>query len=99
MYERPAAETPERSPRAELIASLKFLPLKLLVGVILVAAITLVARPLLEEWAVSALGLGTMFMVGFVDWRRWREIHWKPLAVFAVLAYGASFVVWYLFPQ
>jgi hypothetical protein len=88
-----------RSRRAQFISWPKWLGVQFLAGVILIAVITLVMRPLLEGWEVRALGQGTMFMACFVDWSRWREFRWRPFLVLAALVYGVSFAVWYLFPD
>lgn len=99
MSEPSAAERPARPFGAGFISWPKWLGVQLLGGIILVALITLAMRPLLEGWAVRALGQGTMFMAGLVDWSRWREIRWPGFAGFAAAMYGGSFLVWYLLPD
>lgn len=62
--------------------------------------VTLAARPLLDDGpALRALGMGTMFVVGFVDWRRWREIQWRGFIAWVAFIYALAFAVWYLFPD
>ena len=106
VHERPAGETPrphatpaERRPRREPTWSLGWLPFGILLGVALMVPVHLALRPVLEDWAVRAAGMGTMFLAAFVDWRRWREIQWRPFAVWAVFVYALAFAVWYLFPD
>ena len=108
MYEHPARErpAPDRLPPASparrgafVIPSPALLLFQLMVGAFLVTVITMAVRPMVDERAVRALGLGTMFVVGFVDWRRWREIHWPGYATWAGFIYALAFAVWYLFPD
>jgi hypothetical protein len=104
VHERTAGETPTPPARSRhgafVIPSPTLLLFQLVAGSLLVVIITLAARPLLGDGpAIRALGMGTMFVAGFVDWRRWREIQWRPFAAWAVFIYALAFAVWYLFPD